>query len=533
MSEAELHLLRARLAGGALNKAKRGELQVYLPIGLAYDAVGRVVLDPDEQVRQSVQLVFATFQRTGSAFAVVREFRRQSWLFPRHQRSGPGHEQVMWKQLSYPLVTKILHNPRYAGAFVYGRTTARKSADGRRGAVRRLPVEQWPVLIKDAHPGYLSWEQYEANLARLRENTARPSTNDRRSAPREGPALLQGLIMCGICGQRMHPRYTARSQHLWPYYLCPRQDLDGGRLSCQRISGKAVDDAVGELLLTSVSPVALKVALTVQDEIRRRLEEADRLRQAQVERARYEASLAQRRYMKVDPSNRLVANTLETEWNTKLRLLAEAEQNYQRQRQSDHLGLNDAQNGQILALATNFRQVWQNPALPHRERKRMVRLLIDDVTVIKRDSITLHVRFRGGATQSLTIPAPLDAWHRRRTSDSIVEEIDQLLDDHTCAEVAAILNSKGLQTGTGMPFTADVVDRLIHGRKLRSRHTRLRQRGYLTLPEAAAALGISTNEVCRRRSEGSLTGLLYGVNKYLYEPPVAAACNNLTEGVAV
>jgi len=236
MSEAELHLLRARLACGALNKAKRGELQVYLPIGLAYDAVGRVVLDPDEQVRQSVQLVFATFQRTGSAFAVVREFRRQSWLFPRHQRSGPGHEQVMWKQLSYPLVTKILHNPRYAGAFVYGRTTARKSADGRRGAVRRLPVEQCPVLIKDAHPGYLSWEQYEANLARLRENTARPSTNDRRSAPREGPALLQGLIMCGICGQRMHPRYTARSQHLWPYYLCPRQDLDDGRLSCQHIS---------------------------------------------------------------------------------------------------------------------------------------------------------------------------------------------------------------------------------------------------------------------------------------------------------
>ncbi len=533
MSEAELHLLRARLRGGALNKAKRGELEVYLPIGLAYDAVGRVVLDPDEQVRQSVQLVFATFQRTGSAFAAVREFRRQGWLFPRHRRSGPDHEQVVWKQLSYPLATKILHNPRYTGAFVYGRTTARKSADGKRGAVRRLPLDQWQVLIKNAHPGYLSWEQYEANLARLRENTARPSTNDRRSAPREGPALLQGLIMCGICGQRMHPRYTARGQHLWPYYLCPRQDLDGGRLSCQHISGKAIDDAVGELLLTSVTPVALEVALAVQDEIRRRLEEADRLRQAQVERARYEASLAQRRYMKVDPSNRLVANTLETEWNTRLRLLAEAEQEYERQRQSDHLVLNDAQSRQILALATNFRQVWQNSALPHRERKRMVRLLIEDVTVVKQDSITLQVRFRGGATQSLTIPAPLDAWHRRRTSDNTVEEIDKLLDEHTCAGIAAILNSKGLQTGTGMPFTAAVVDRLIHGRKLRSRQTRLRERGYLTLPEAAAAWGISTSEVCRRRSEGSLTGLLYGVNKYLYEPPVPRPCNNLAEGVAV
>jgi DNA invertase Pin-like site-specific DNA recombinase len=533
MSEAELHLLRARLRGGALNKAKRGELQVYLPIGLAYDAVGRVVLDPDEQVRQSVQLLFATFQRTGSAFAVVREFRRQGWLFPRHQRSGPDHEQVVWKQLSYPLVTKILHNPRYAGAFVYGRTAARPSANGQHGAVRRLPLDQWQVLIKAAHPGYLSWEQYEANLARLRENTARPSIDNRRSAPREGPALLQGLLLCGICGQRMHPRYTARGQHLWPYYQCPRQDLDGGRLACQHISGKAIDEAVGELLLTSVTPAALEVALAVQEEIHKRLEEADRLRKAQVERARYEASLAQRRYMKVDPGNRLVADTLETEWNNKLRLLAEAEQEYQRRRQSDHLVLNDVQTGQILALATNFRQVWHNPALPHRERKRMLRLLIEDVTVVKRDSITLHVRFRGGAAQSLTIPAPLDAWHRRRTSDSAVEEIDKLLDDHTCVEIAGILNSKGLQTGTEMPFTPDIVDRLIHGRKLRSRQTRLRERGYLTLPEAAAALAISASEVCRRRNEGSLTGLPYGVNKYLYEPPLSQPCNDLAEGVAV
>jgi hypothetical protein len=287
------------------------------------------------------------------------------------------------------------------------------------------------------------------------------------------------------------------------------------------------------LLLTSVNPVALQVALAVQAEIQQRLEDADRLRKAQVERARYEAALAQRRYMKVDPANRLVADTLETEWNSKLRLLAEAEQQYQRQRQAENLVLNNTQNEQILALATNFRQVWNNPVLPNRERKRMVRLLIEDVTVVKQDSITLHVRFRGGATQSVTIPAPLDAWHRRRTSDGTVEQIDELLDHYTCAEIAGILNSRGLQSGTGMPFTAALVDRLIHGRKLRSRQTRLRERGYLTLPEAAAALGISTSEVCRRRNEGSLTGLLYGINKYLYMLPLSRACNNLAEGVAV
>ncbi len=533
MSEAELHLLRARLRGGALNKAKRGELQVYLPIGLAYDAAGRVVLDPDEQVRHSVQLVFSTFQRTGSAFAVVREFRRQSWLFPRHQRTGPDHERVVWKPLSYPLVSRILHNPRYSGAFVYGRTTTGKSAHGQRGVIRRLPVDEWQVLMKDAHPGYLSWEQYETNQARLRENTARPPGGARRSAPREGPALLQGLLLCGICGQRMHPRYTARRQHLWPYYLCPRQDLEGGRLACQHISGKAIDDAVGELLLASITPAALEVALAVQQEISQQFEEADRLRKAQVERARYEASLAQRRYMKVDPDNRLVAETLETEWNSRLRLLAETEQDYQRRRQSDHVVLNDAQSAQILAVATNFRQIWYNPALPHRERKRMVRLLVEDVTVVKRDSITLHVRFRGGAMQTLIIPAPLDAWHRRRTSDRTVGEINKLLEDHTCAEIAGILNSKGLPTGTGAPFSAEIVDRLIHGRKLRSRQTRLRDRGYLTLPEIAAALGISTSEVCRRRNKGSLKGLPYGLNKYLYEPPSTRQCHNPAERVAV
>jgi DNA invertase Pin-like site-specific DNA recombinase len=533
MSEAELHLLRARLRGGALNKAKRGELKLYLPIGLAYDAADRVILDPDEQVRQSLQLVFATFQRTGSAFAVVREFRRQGWPFPRHQRSGPDHEQVVWKHLTYPLLTKILHNPRYAGAFVYGRTTGRKSVDGQRRVSRRLAQDEWQVLIRDAHPGYLSWQQYEANLARLRENTACTSPAGRPNAPREGPALLQSLLLCGVCGQRMHPRYTARGKHLWPYYVCPRQDLDYGRLDCQHISGKALDNAVSELLLATVTPVALEVALAVQAEIKKRIEEADRLRRAQVERARYEASLAQRRFMKVDPENRLVAETLESQWNSKLRALADAEKEYQRQRQSDHLVLNDTQTGQILALATNFRQVWKNPALPHRERKRMLRLLIEDVTVVKRDKLTLHVRFRGGATQSLTIPAPLDAWHRRRTAERTVEQIDQLLDDHTCVEIAEILNRQGLQTGTGMPFTADAVDRLIHGRRMRSRRTRLRDRGYLTLPEVAAELGISTSEVCRRRNAGLLAGLLYGVNKYLYVLPSKESCNDLAEGVAL
>jgi DNA invertase Pin-like site-specific DNA recombinase len=216
MSEAELHMLRARLHGGSLNKAKRGELAMPLPIGLVYNPAQRVVLDPDKQVQQSVHLVFETFRRTGSAFAVVRTFREQALLFPRRRRG----EALSWRQLSYSLLIRILHNPRYAGAFVYGRTKSRKNLDGTGHSSTPVPMDQWPIVLRGAHPGYLSWEQFEANLSRLRHNACAGQDN-RKSPPREGPALLQGLALCGICGQRMHPRYHLRGGHLVPDYTCP------------------------------------------------------------------------------------------------------------------------------------------------------------------------------------------------------------------------------------------------------------------------------------------------------------------------
>ena len=332
MSEAELHILHARMRGGALNKARRGELVIPLPVGFLYDAASRVILDPDQQVQQSIRLLFDTFRRLGSAVAVVREFRRQGLRFPRCRCGGPT-PKLLWGELTHSYVLEILHNPRFTGAYVYGRSRCRRKPEGGI-TVTHLPQDQWQILLRDAHPGYISWEQYQENQQRLRDNEQVRGV-DHRSLAREGPALLQGLALCGRCGAPMHVRYTVRREHLIPYYLCNRQTHQRGELPCQVIHGAAIDAAMSKLLVEAVTPLALEVALSVQQEIQSRVEEADRLRRTQVERARYEVRLAQRRYMQVDPDNRLVASTLEADWNNKLRALAEAEQEYEQQREAD------------------------------------------------------------------------------------------------------------------------------------------------------------------------------------------------------
>jgi hypothetical protein len=331
----------------------------------------------------------------------------------------------------------------------------------------------------------------------------------------------------------MHPRYTARRQHLWPYYVCPRQDLAGGPLTCQHLPGHVIDQAVSELLVATVTPVALELALAVQQQIQEQLEQADRLRRTQVERARYEAQLARRRYWQVDPDHRLVADTLEADWNQKLRALAEAEQDYERQRQADRLCLDESQRQRVQALAQDFRQLWQDPGLPQRERKRMVRLLLEDVTLVKQDQITIQVRFRGGMTEILRVPLPLNAYQKRRTTAGIVGEIDGLLEEHTSAEVAQLLNERQFRTTEGQPFTTAAVDRVVHNHHLRSRYVRLREQGYLTIAEVALREGTSCSEIWRRRKQGRLAGLPYGTNKYLYQPLPTVCCHQLTPEVAI
>ena len=521
MSEAELHMLRARLRGGLLNKARRGELKLPLPVGLVYDSTERVVLDPDQQVQNSVQHLFSTFRRTGSASATVKAFRHQKLLFPRRPRSGPGKGELVWGALTHNRARQILHNPRYAGAFVFGRHRQRRNPDGRMSCTT-LPREQWHTVLLDAHPSYITWEQYEQSQKTLRDNACAHGRDRRRSPPREGPALLQGLVMCGVCGDRMTVRYHSRQGRQSPTYVCQRDRIEYAGRICQHIPGDGIDNAIGELLLDTVTPAALEVALQVQSELRRRIDEVDQLHRQRVERARHEVELARRRFMQVDPDNRLVADTLEADWNDKLRLHAESQERYEKQCEEARAELSHEQRAQIAAIATDFPALWRDPKTPHRERKRMVSLLIEDVTIIKRDTISVHLRFKGGATQTLTLPLPLSAWQIRQTPQQIVAKVDRLLDSHTDGQIATILNDRGHSSGEGKAFNRVMVQKIRRKHNLKSRYQRLREAGLLTVDEIADMLKVHQQTVKTWRDHGLLLAVPFNdKNECLYPKPGA------------
>ena len=528
MSEAELHVLRARLIGGIRAKASRGELEMKLPIGLVYDSTNKVVLDPDLEVQAAVRTFFETFRRTGSATSTVRSFREQGLLFPRRHHTGPHQGELMWGTLVHHRALHLLKNPRYAGAFAFGRSQARRTPQGTELRIK-VPREQWHTLIRDAHPGYITWAEYEENVRRLRDNAQAYGTDRQHGPPREGPALLQGLVVCGRCGGRMSVRYYISHAQLVPEYRCQREGIKYAQGICQRIVGGALDRAIGELLVETVSPLALEVAVAVQDELEARAQEVDRIRRQQVERARYEAELAQRRYLRVDPDNRLVADSLEAEWNNKLRALAAAQEDYERQRNEEGGALSTEQRQQVTALVTDFPRLWRDAATPQRERKRMVRLLLEDVTLLKTEEVIAQIRFRGGATHTLRLPRPKPADQLRRTDPAVVAEIDRLLEHHTDAEIANILNARGLRPGVGDQFSAFIIWQLRTRYHLDDRCTRLRRQGMLTLEEMASVLCVRPSTVKQRAAKGLLVSQLIYNDKgqRLYAPPgdpVMIAC---------
>jgi len=520
MSEVELHLIRARLKGGTLNKAARGELKLRLPIGLVYDPKDKVVLDPDSQVVHSLRLFFKTFRRTGSVTRTVKEFHQKKIGFPRREFFGPMKGELIWGSLAYSRAIYILHNPRYAGAYVFGRRKhVPKLPDGKYD-VKWLSQDQWHTLIRDAHEGYISFAQYEENQKRLASNRVYKADTNR--PPGEGSALLQGIAVCGKCGRKMNVRYNKQSDGLKPRYECAGEGRIFCQPRCQTIPGSRIDEIIGKVLVAAMSPLALEVTLSVQEELKQRIEEADALRRKQVERISYEASLAQKRFMNVDPENRLVADALESEWNTKLIEYREVKKTYQRKREEDLLALDEKTKARIYELTGDFKKLWNDPATPARERKRMVRLLIEDVTLVKDEKLTLKIRFKGGALRILYLPKPQLSWEQQQIDPKVVEVIDRLLENHTYGEVAAILNERGFKSGTGKSFDGQRVKKVRLAYQLKDSYQRLRERGYLTAEEAAEKLGISSGALRARRAAGRLSLKSFKVNDYnqhLYEDP--------------
>jgi DNA invertase Pin-like site-specific DNA recombinase len=522
ISEAELHFIRARLQGGLLAKAARGELRVRLPVGLVYDQLGNVTLDPDASVRAAIEYLFRCFEHTGSAHAIVKQFAADALMFPgRHAVGGPHASELYWKPLRHDMVLFTLHNPRYAGAYFYGRRKQLTDINGHTRTVVK-PRDQWTVLIKDAHPGYVTFEQYEQNQQTLAANAAARGEERRAGPAREGPALLQGLVVCGKCGKRMTVNYHTRcNREPVPNYHCQREGIATGTPPCQTINGAGVDEAVATFVLDQLTPLAIETALAVSTELAQRAEHADRIRQMSVQRAEHAAEAARHRYLAVDATNRLVADQLEADWNNKLRELADARDEYERATRAGNRQLTDQQLAQIRALATDLPALWANPATPMRERKRLIRLLVTDVTLTKTDNgqITAHIRLSGGQQHTLHVPRPLRAWEAHTTPPTTISLIDQLLDDHTYDETVEILNSEGLTGGWGKPFTVVSLTQLCRLRGIPSHQQRLRAQGMLTLDEIAEQLSVSTQTVKVWQRRGDITGRrIDGRRAHLYHP---------------
>ena len=520
MAESELHFIKARLRGGQLSKARRGELVMPLPVGLAHDAAGHVILDPDAAIQGAVRRLLAAFEATGSATAVVKAFRADGLSFPWRHLEGPRKGETDWHPLRHHAVLRVLHNPRYAGVFAYGKRREQKLPGGKRSCAT-LPRGERASFIPGAHPGYITLEQYDANIARLTANAAAHGADRAAGPPREGPALLQGTIICGRCGNRMTVRYHARGSGQVPTCACQRDGIDNARPACTLIPGHTLDEQVGQMLIATLTPLAVEAALQVSAGLEQRAGDADALRAAHVERARYHADLARRRCLAVDPANRLVAGTLEAGWNTALRALSDAQAAYDKARDQHDGHLTDAQKARISQLVTDLPGIWNDPATPMRERKRIARLLLTDVTVTRTsDTITAHVRLAGGQDRALTLPVPEPAWKLRQTPAATIAEIDRLPDTRTCAEIAGMPRSRSMRNGEGRPFTAIMAQRVIRTYQLRSRKQRLLDAGLLPLSKMADALGVSTSTVKIWYHAGIVSGQRYNdKGEALYDPP--------------
>ncbi len=448
MSEAELHILAGRLQGARRAAAARGELRFPLPVGYVYDDDGDAVLDPDEEVRAAVADVFACFEQTGSAYAVVGAFAERR--FPARAYGGAWAGQLRYGRLTHSRALTVLRNPSYAGAYVFGRRRARRQVepDGTiRAKITMLPREQWGVVIHDHHPGYISWEQFLRNEQQLATN--RTSVGARPA--REGSALLQGIVRCGCCGRSMATFYSDGK----PGYDCSYSRVDRAATpGCRGVMGAVIEQAVAQRLLEAVAPEKIALALNAADAVTDRRGRATRAVELRVERARYDAARAERAFHQCEPDNRLVARTLESRWEAKLRELADAEAELSREAAEPP----PPARADVEALARDLPRLWAAPTTSHRDRKRLLRAMINDVTLTSQPEepeIHIGIHWRSGASDEVTVLRPAAA--RSARAAAIHDLIRQLGPTYTNPQLAERLNHDGHLTASGRPFTEDSV----------------------------------------------------------------------------
>ena len=520
MSEAELHFLMARMRGGLMNKAKRGELKKPLPIGYLYDDYGKIIKDTNIEVKQSIDLFFDSFRVVGSAWGMLKYYKDNNYKFPHRVYKGFRKGELLWLDITHSRILQTLHNPAYAGVYCYGETQVKNTPQGKK--LRPVPKEDWHVFLKDNHEAYIIYEEYEANERILTENAHPRSEDGRKSPPREGPALLQGIVICGKCGSRMTIRYDHNKKNsLTPNYVCQKHSIENGGKICQAIKGFWLDAGISELLLERLTPLAVQTSIAVQEELNKRKSDCDNYFKVKTEKARYEADLARRRYMNVDPNNRLVALELESTWNKKLAELNEAEKEY-----DDTVAKNNADNyekdvAKLQMLSDDFRQVWEDENVSEKDRKRIIRYLIEDVTLIKDEtSTTAHVRFKGGTTETLKFPNPVKSYETWTTSKEVLDFIDEQAEYFTEKELAELLNSKGYRSGKNCTFSSRIVKQIMSVYDIKSKRQRYSDKGYISATEKATQMGITVDYFHYTIRNGRFQGNMVKIsdkNEYFFE----------------
>jgi DNA invertase Pin-like site-specific DNA recombinase len=518
MSEAELHILRARLDGGIRNKAARGELRRGLPVGLIWgEADGEIFMHPDEAVTGVITVILEQFAVCGSVRGVWLHLRDQGLKFPL-QRNGhvTGTEDITWVAPTYHAVHNVLTHPAYAGAYTFGRSRQEKYV-GDDGALRvrrrALPQDQWEVLLKDHHPGFIDWDTYQTNQARIGANTRPMAHQPGTGAVREGCALLQGLASCGVCGRKLAVYYDGPSKSAPGYYCTGTGQLVEGRGTRHlRVGGVAIDAAVGAAFLAALAPSALQACLAAAQQLEEGHDHALAQWRRQLEQARYAAAKAERRYQAVDPENRLVARGLETAWEKALTELAAAEAELVKREKARPKALTTEERATVLALGDDLEAVWDAATTTDKDRKRLLRTLLEEVNItVERDHTDgraeLVLRWKGGAISELTVPIKRKP-PKIRTDEDTVELVRRLAVHYPDTKIAGILNRQGRRTPRGLSYTGGRVQGLRHYWDIPCHQpTDDPQEGeLLTIADAAAQLGLAPSTLHRWLGDGFIAG---------------------------
>ena len=518
MSEAELHQIRTRLHQGERQKAARGDLRLPQPAGLTHSREGGIILTPDEEVQERLRLVFAKFRELRSAKAVMRYLRRAGLMLPVRPIHGPAPHEIIWRAADSAKVIQILKNPAYAGAYVYGRrqqNPSRQQLGSRRIATIKVAIEDWSVCLRDAHPGYIDWEEFMANQRQLADNVNRYEAG-RSGVPRRGSALLQGIVSCGRCGRRMCLRYSGPHGN-YPVYMCVADNSIDGQPRCQEVRALLVDAEVERLLLLALRPDQIALAIAALGEIAAESQVLERQWTLKRERARFEADRARRQYDTVEPENRLVARSLEKLWEEKLRRAEDVERDHDAWRREQAIMITEADRADILALGENLPLVWHAGTTTAADRKQILRLVISDVFLDQkreRGRVWMKIIWQTGAASEHWLQRRVQSYTQHSEPDQLQKRIRELnASKKMDAEIAIILNAEGICTARGPAFTGETIHLLRkrwHIRTVKINGSAMNPRqwpdGTYSVQGAAEVLGITSQTIFDWLRKGWLSG---------------------------